>query len=106
MDKSILGVISVFRFQSENNITIEFLNVTLLESNWKLYGINVNMYASNLGQTNLSICKVTEQKRTGIVNIINSTFGYLNVSDGFKISITDWIIDGSLKLKWPKPNKY
>ena len=56
-------------------------------------GLNLRIYNATLYQSNFSL--VTTPDRKGFVDISESSFGVLNVSSGFTVTITHCIADAS-----------
>ena len=56
-------------------------------------GLNLRIHNATLYQTNFSL--VTSKDRKGFVDVSESSFGFLNVSSGFTVTITNCIIDGN-----------
>ena len=84
---------------NDYNVTLAFTNVSLLNSNWSIHGLNVAMIKANLSQAWLWIHRIRKQANKGFVHITNSTFGYLNVSRQFDISMLNCYIDGTTRLQ-------
>ena len=73
---------------SSDSISIEFTNITLLDSNWKIHRFDVVVKNTNFSKSFMSIDTTKEDKRERTVIISKSTLGYLNIS-GYKILILE-----------------
>ena len=81
---------------TERSITLEFENISLLmNTKYTIPGLNVLLYQVELPQTVLNIHNLDRQNNTGMVTVTNSTFGYMNVTREFDISISDCYINDS-----------
>ena len=78
-------------------INIEFIDVTLLNSIWKIHGLNLIMEKTNLAKTLLYMVKQSHKSQMNFVNISNSTFGSL-ITYKYEITISDSNIDGTTRL--------
>ena len=79
--------------QANNNVTVEFSNVTKLESRWVLLGMNLVIKNSSLPKTAFYL----SNHLGGINNFVTvtmSTFGSLQVGNGFKIQISNCLLKG------------
>ena len=79
-----------------SNITFEFTNVSLpMETTFSIYGLNILMYQTELLDGIIYVYRLDKQSDTGVINITNSTFGYMDISDGFDIILSDCYIDNT-----------
>ena len=79
--------------QTNNNVTVEFSNVTKLESKWTIEGMDLNIKNSFLPKTHFHLSNYKVGKRNFAI-ITMSTFGHLKVETGFKIQISDCTFEG------------
>ena len=80
------------------DIGIEFNNITLLNSTWKIHGLNLLMKKADLAQAQLYMEKGFRDKEGKFVQISNSTFGSLITTSEQEIAISDSNIDGTTRL--------
>ena len=90
-----LNVVTYIDKKSHNsmNVTVEFSNVTAIESKWTIEGMNLVVKNSFLPKTHfhLSNYKFGSSK---LAVVIMSTFGQLTVDTGFHIQISDCMLKG------------
>ena len=78
-------------------LSVLFNDVNLLSSNWSIFGLNLIMNNSDLSKSRIFM-RNTNKMKTGKVQISNSTFGYLEVTNEFDINLSDSYINGSERL--------
>ena len=61
--------------KEQDDITVEFDNVKLFQSNWTMHGFNVVLNESNLIKTDLRIYSMYEKNKTKNLHIMNTSFG-------------------------------
>ena len=72
----------------KSTICTKFVGVTSVHGDWILTNVNLVLSQSNLSGGNFTL-RMTGSNTTGYIKITNSTWGHLNVSRGFEISISD-----------------
>ena len=77
------------------NICFQFNKVTLLNPSWEFKGISLILNKVNMSTTSLLLSSLDKQHPVRIVNMTNSTFGNLNVSNGYQITLSQCYIDGT-----------
>ena len=81
---------------SENNITLYFNNVSLLESNWTIEGLNLVVDQSHLFDSLIFLQGKEDKETVKYVHIYQSSFAHLHVRDGYEVNI----LQCSLKEKF------
>ena len=80
-------------YESNNNVTVKFSNVTKLESKWKIEGMNLIIKNSFLPKTHFHLNNYNVQMSYS-ATIITSTFGQLTVENGYRVQISNCILKG------------
>ena len=76
-----------------DDISVDFRGVSLSTTICTIQGLNLFIIDSHLEKVKFFIgLNATSQKDVGIAN---STFGYLNVTGGYNIHVSDCIVDGN-----------
>ena len=81
------------------DIVVKFANITLLNSTWKIHGLNLIVTKANLVKTQFYMEKRFKCKQSKFIKVLNSTFGSLFTSNGYEITISNSNIDGTTRLK-------
>ena len=78
----------------EEDISVNFGNVSLCTTNWTIHGLNLFINTSQLHNARLFIAQNTSFQKYGTkIKIINSTFGHMNVRGGYNIQVSDCTVD-------------
>ena len=76
-----------------DDISANFRGVSLSRTSWTIHELNLFINDSHLGKVKFFIGQnATSQKDVGIAN---STFGYLNITGGYNIHVSDCTVDGN-----------
>ena len=81
------------------DIVVKFANITLLNSTWKIHGLNLIVTKANLVKTQFYMEKRFKCKQSKFIKVLNSTYGSLFTSNGYEITISNSNIDGTTRLK-------
>ena len=79
-----------------SNISVVFLDIELQHCNWTISNLNLLIIGSDLRATGIFL---RQDEGEGTVFITNSTFGHLNVSPGYRISVTFCNMDDANRLQ-------
>ena len=90
---------SAMQFTKSNNVSVHFRNVSLCKSNWVIFGLNLFMVESTVQKFNIFSTTVGNHQENNVVKIANSMWRELNVSDGYRITIFNSTINGSIMLE-------
>ena len=81
-----------------DDVTVEFSNVTLYESDWLIHSMNLIVNQSLVSMIKFHLTNKEMDSNISAL-IINSTFGQLTVDKGCKITIKSSIVEGSVWRK-------
>ena len=89
-------MLSQFPDDSEEDISVNFMSVSLSNTSWTIQGLNLFIIDSNVVTVQFfirhkPICQICRRE----IKIVNSTFGPLNVRSGYNINVSDCTIDGA-----------
>ena len=85
---------SSIRESNSQQISVEFSNISLFESDWTIKGMNLIISHSDLVMTQLNL-RMKSVSESGFVKIHNSSFGKLKVLDKYDIEISDSRMEGT-----------
>ena len=88
-------MLSQFPSDSEEEISVNFMSVSLSNTSWTIHGLNLLINNSNLEKVTFlishkPICQICRRQ----IDIVNSTFGHMNIRSGYNIHVSDCTIDG------------
>ena len=96
--RNLTAEISLFTTKNENDVLLKFIDAKLLESNWSIVGLNVEIANAYLGHLKVNARVEPKQKTQKYVKVSNSTVGQLRISDGYQTTISNCIINGKTRL--------
>ena len=71
---------------AKSNPSVNFLNVTAIAGDWGLTDMDLVLNQSDLSRAKFTV-SMTRRDKIGYVEITNSTWGHVNASSGFEISV-------------------
>ena len=83
---------------NSQQISVEFWNILLFESDWTIKGMNLIINQSDLVTTQLNL-RMESVSESGFVKIYNSSFGKLKVLDKYNIEISNSRMEGAFGFK-------
>ena len=88
-------MLSQFPGDSEEDISVNFMSVSLSNTSWTIHGLNLFIIDSNLVTVQFFIrheqtCQICRRE----IKIVNSTFGSLNIRDDYNMCVSDCTLDG------------
>ena len=89
-------MLSQFPDDSEEDISVNFMSVSLSNTSWTIHGLNLFIIYSNLANVEFFIrqnttCQICSRE----IKIVKSTFGPLNIRGGYNIHVSHCTIDGN-----------
>ena len=95
--RNLKAKISFFTTKNKN-VLLKIIDVNLLESNWSIVGLNVEISNAYLGHSKVNAYVRPQQETHKYANVSNSTIGQLNISGGYQITISNCFINGNTRL--------
>ena len=89
---------SSIRESNSQQMSVEFSNISLFQSDWTIIGMNLIINQSDLVMTQLNL-RMESVSETGFVKIYNSSFGKLKVLDNYDLEISDSRMEGTVGFK-------
>ena len=88
--------LSLSPVEDEKDISVTFKGISLSNTNWTIQDFNLFIVGSDLPNVNLFLkARLSTQTYARNIDIVNSTFGHLNIRGGYNIHVSDCTVDGS-----------